>query len=183
MKTATFEIKVYRKGNYCYVVPQTTSTEIEGLTKDVRIVRLTDNSEAWTFLGFNSDSEIRDYEFNISLIKKENGDAYTNEEFKDWKENNTGSSQILENAELNESVKVNNWHLQGTGALTIEANSQRSITIKVVTDCEVTIQGVTATWLEGDVVTYGNGSAEILNDIEIVSGEWFIIGNGTIPTL
>jgi hypothetical protein len=95
-----------------------------------------------------------------------------------------GTTTLLQQiADNTAEDKVNNWHLAGTGALLIEANSQRSITIKAVTDCEVTIKGVTATWLEGDVVTFGNGSAEILNDIEIVSGEWFAVGNGTMPTL
>ncbi len=90
MKTATFEIRVFKKGNYIYVVPTDSVTEIEGFAKDVKIARKTITSSDWAFYGFNSDVEIRDYEFPISLIKKENGDAYTNEEFKDWKDENTG---------------------------------------------------------------------------------------------
>lgn len=90
MKTATFEIKVFRKSNYIYIVPTDTGTEIEGLTKDVKIVRKSITSTEWAFYGFNSDFEIKDFEFPISLIKKENGDAYTNAEFKIFKDENTG---------------------------------------------------------------------------------------------
>lgn len=173
MKTATFEIRVFRKGNYIYIVPTDTGTEIEGLTKDVKIVRKSITSTEWAFYGFNSDFEIKDFEFPISLIKKENGDAYTNDEFKIFKDENTGGFASLNSTNANIDTP---WHLFGSDPITIPAGTQRSVTIKAVNgDLEVAIGGVTQTYTD----TYTFEALQLLNaDIEIVSGEYQLIAMG-----
>lgn len=181
MKTATFQIKVFKKGNYIYVVPTDSETEIEGFAKDVKIARKSITSSDWAFYGFNSDVEIRDYEFPISLIKKENGDAYTNEEFKTWKDENTGfngggtapndvwQAQVYDNRT---SVIYGNKLYILASTVTLPFNSTDFATelvsgswVEVIPDASETVAGKVST------------GTQTLNGNKVIKGDSSTIGN------
>lgn len=186
MEQANFNIKVFRKGTIIYIIPQNTNVEIEGFSSGVngeRIVRLLNSSTEWMFLNFNSDTSIKKYSFPIENILKENGTAYTNEEFKLWVEENTGvnGSSILEQIAENTAILPQNTEpniYQGSDPIVFPANTQSSLSISAVDDdLEVVVNGVTATLPSGTTINY-TAKSLLSSEIEIISGSYLIVAIG-----
>ena len=80
--------KVFSKGNYIIVEDVVNGNLYEGLRKDVRILRVENDSNYFSFVGLANDNEIT---INIINIKKEDGSDYSLNEWIDFYTTNTGN--------------------------------------------------------------------------------------------
>lgn len=177
MQVAEFNIKVFKKGGIIYVINTENDIIIEGYASGVngeRIVRHLYTDTEWIFLNFNSDSTIRNYKFPIENILKEDGIAYTNEEFIEFVENNTG---VLSSIISIISQKNNNNVYQGSTPIIFPANTQSSLSISATDgDLEILCNGTTIT-LPSSTINW-NADRLLNNEIQIISGNYLIVALG-----
>jgi hypothetical protein len=82
--------KIFTSGNYIVIQDIATEAEYEGLKREVKILKLHKTSTSFRFENFNNWEDPLNG-VDISDIKKENGDAYTLNEFVTFRNDNTGN--------------------------------------------------------------------------------------------
>lgn len=82
--------KIFTKGNYFLIQDNDTDVEFEGLSKNVRVRRLTTSSDNFFFDNVNNWKD-KKTGVNIADIQDEAGTPYTLQGFIDWYRANTGN--------------------------------------------------------------------------------------------
>lgn len=81
--------RVYKKGNYLVIKNEETGSIIEGSSSLFEIIKHTTNETGYRFLKNGKNQLGSNKIVELTDIKKEDGSSYTQQEFDDFKNNNT----------------------------------------------------------------------------------------------
>jgi len=137
-------MKIYKKGNYIYLVNESNSLLKSDHSSQVKVTKSTTNDSDYTF----QSDDLGIVDINFSDIKDEAGDTYPSQQyFDDWYANNTGFNSATGGSVANTIKFVSekrNFPIPINGVITLED----SVTYYVTTIVD----------LEGDRIVAGQNS-------------------------